>query len=87
MNAYKTTSVAIALGAALGTSVALQADTNPFALQDLDGGYMLLAEASGGTKTGAEGKCGEGKCGSNKDAGDKKAGEGKCGEGKCGGSK
>lgn len=84
MNSSKTTSVAIALTAALGASAAVHAGTNPFGVTALDGGYMLLADA--GDKTKAEGKCGEGKCGA-----DMKAGEGKCGgdqkatEGKCGG--
>lgn len=55
------------------------ADGNPFAAEQLDGGYLILA---------SEGSCGEGKCGA-KDGGEgtcgaKDDGEGKCGEGKCG---
>jgi uncharacterized low-complexity protein len=40
------------------------ADENPFSMQPISGGYMMLAE----------GRCGEGKCG-----GAGKSGEGKCG--------
>lgn len=99
MNASKTTTVALALAAALGASTTAQAGTNPFGLSAMDGGYMQLAEAATGDsagdakKTVAEGKCGEGKCGANKKAGTKTAAEGKCGgdkkaaEGKCGGDK
>ena len=65
--------LAIAMGAtfaaALSASPVASADSNPFGMQDLSGGYMQLAE----------GKCGEGKCGE-----DKAKKEGKCGEGKCG---
>jgi len=73
--------VSLALGTALVTSLAagnLSADNvgNPFALNELSGGYMQLADASdankpaqeGGkdSKSNMEGKCGEGKCGANK---------------------
>ena len=95
--------VSLALGAALVTSLAganLAADNvgNPFALNELSGGYMQLADASdankpaqeGGkdSKSNMEGKCGEGKCGGKKEM--KQNMEGKCGgkkaapEGKCG---
>ncbi len=68
------------------------ADTSPFTLNELEGGYQLAAadaegkcgEAKCGAETeskDAEGSCGEGKSGT--DAEDKGA-EGKCGEGKCG---
>ena len=66
----------ITFAAAMSASPVASADTNPFGMQNLESGYMQLAE----------GKCGEGKCGEgmmNK--------EGKCGEGmtkkegKCGG--
>ncbi len=57
-------------------SAATPAGDNPFAMSELGGGYMLIADK------GSEGKCGEGKCGGkSKD----KGAEGKCGEGKCGG--
>ena len=82
--------LAIAMGAtfaaALSASPVASADTNPFGMQNLSGGYMQLAEGKcgegkcGGDK-GMEGKCGEGKCGGDKGM------EGKCGEGKCGGDK
>jgi len=78
------------------TNVASAAGTNPFAMNEMSGGYMQLAEAKcGGMKKskGMDGKCGgksmnkgmkDGKCGGSKKM--KKA-EGKCGEGKCGGKK
>lgn len=68
-----------ALGAAFLASAlapAAQADSNPFAAQNLNAGYDINAGKH------AEGKCGEGKCG-----GKKATKEGKCGEGKCGGEK
>jgi uncharacterized low-complexity protein len=68
-------SLSVAMGAtfaaAMTTSPAVSADSNPFGMQSLQSGYMQLAE----------GKCGEGKCG------EKKAKEAKCCEGKCGGKK
>lgn len=63
-----------------------QADTNPFALTELDTGYMQIAMEEGkcgGKKNDMEAKCGgdmkakESKCG-----GEKKAAESKCGAGK-----
>jgi len=72
-------SLSIALGttfiAAMSASPVVNAEANPFGMQNLESGYMQVAEGKCG-----EGKCGEGKCGEGKD---KK--EGKCGEGKCGG--
>ena len=59
-----------------------QANSNPFAMQDLGQGYQVAqkhAKEAGDKKK--DGKCGEAKCG-----GDKKK-DGKCGEGKCGGDK
>lgn len=81
------TPFAIAMGASLlplAANVA-QAETNPFALSELDSGYMLTAEAKpsgdGATKM-KDGACGEGKCGAAMKQGaassDKKAMEGKC---------
>jgi uncharacterized low-complexity protein len=72
--------VAAAVGVAFVSSLAVSttavADDNPFAMADLDSGYLLA-----GNHEGEEGKCGEGKCG-------EKGEEGKCGEkgeeGKCG---
>ena len=73
--------LSIAVGTAFGASLALSpmaiADTNPFGVTELSGGYMQVAGGHAG-----EGKCGEGKCG-----GDKAEKEGSCGEGKCGGDK
>lgn len=84
-----------AIGAAVITSLSAMpvanADSNPFAANQLSSGYMVAdmeGKCGGDKKAAKEGKCGEGKCG-----GDKKAGEGKCGgdkkasEGKCGGEK
>ncbi len=80
-------SLSIALGttfvAAMSASPVANADTNPFGMQNLESGYMQVAE----------GKCGEGKCGEGmmnkegKSDGDKAKKEGKCGEGKCGDDK
>ena len=78
-------SLSIALGttfiAAMSASPVANADANPFGMQNLESGYMQVAE----------GKCGEGKCGEGKmekegkcGEGDKAKKEGKCGEGKCG---
>ena len=64
----------------LSASPIVQAAENPFALNDLSGGYMVAEE----------GKCGEGKCGEKEGegkCGEEKEGEGKCGEGKCGDKK
>lgn len=75
-------SVSLAVGAALATSLAtgnLLADTatSPFAMNELSGGYMQLADASSTAKPDQ---------GSNKDGDKKPEKEGKCGEGKCGGA-
>ncbi|MDT8406795.1 MAG: hypothetical protein RQ715_06060 [Methylococcales bacterium] len=87
------TPFAAALGATLLSTAAMAENGNPFALTELDSGYLQLAESD----KGAEMACGEGKCGGNmggatkapegncakkKDAG--KAFEGACGEGQCG---
>ena len=78
--------MATALGTAfLASAVAplASAETiNPFAAEDLRGGYSQVNFAHHGK--GEEGKCGEGKCGAGEG---KAADEGKCGEGKCGGAK
>ena len=68
----------------LAFSPVTNAETNPFALNDLAEGYMVADGHEGkcgeGMEKKAEGKCGEGKCGE----GMEKKAEGKCGEGKCG---
>jgi uncharacterized low-complexity protein len=68
------TAAGITFVAAMSASPVANADANPFGMQNLEGGYMHVAE----------GKCGEGKCGEGKKAKEAKCGEGKCGEGKCG---
>ncbi|MEA3642409.1 MAG: low-complexity protein [Lamprobacter sp.] len=78
------TSAAMIAGATLVGSLSVanlaQAGDNPFVTEQLESGYLQLAEGS----------CGEGKCGSKDDSegkcGSKDGGEGKCGEGKCGSS-
>ncbi len=82
--------VALAVGAALAGSFALSGTVNaadtaesPFAISNLEIGYMLgghEGKCGGDKKKGGEGKCGEGSCGEGED----KKGEGKCGEGSCG---
>jgi uncharacterized low-complexity protein len=64
--------------ASLATASIANADS-PFAAEELENGYDLLAQAD------AEGKCREGKCGEDKDA-EGKCGEDKDAEGKCGGA-
>ena len=91
------TSIKKPLVAAIGAAVVggLTATTavsaeNPFAMQELNSGYMQVAmegkcgEGKCGSKP-AEGKCGEGKCGGAEKS-SAKSSEGKCGEGKCGGA-
>ena len=103
-NKKSITTLSIAAGAAFVASLAVgnianaAEGANPFAMNELSGGYMQLAEGKcGGNKDmKKEGKCGEGKCGGAKEmnknmegkcGGSKAKKEGKCGEGKCGGSK
>ncbi len=82
--------MALAIGAAIVSSMAMPSVTHAgsFSATDLGQGYAQLAaeDTSSGDKgnegKGNEGKCGEGKCGA-----DKKGEEGKCGEGKCGADK
>jgi len=73
-------SISIAMGATFAASMAAtpiaNADENPFGMQNLESGYLQVAEA--------EGKCGEGKCGEGKKEKEEKDMEAKCGEGKCG---
>lgn len=81
------TPLAIAMGASLLPMAAnvAQAETNPFALSELDSGYMQTAEAKpeAGADKMKDGACGEGKCGAammkqGSSSSDKKAMEGKC---------
>jgi uncharacterized low-complexity protein len=83
--AYSKKPLAAALGAAfLATTVApmVSADSNPFAANQLSGGYDLVSYNHHEGEKKAEGKCGEGKCGEGKAKAEGKCGEGKCGEGK-----
>ncbi|MEK6736311.1 MAG: hypothetical protein AABY47_07055 [Pseudomonadota bacterium] len=77
--------MSLAVGTAFVTSLAassLMAETtvngNPFALNELSGGYMQMADAS---KVGSEHRSDK----ADAQAGKKSEKEGKCGEGKCGG--
>jgi len=91
-------SLSIVLGTAFAASMAASnvataaEGANPFAMNELSGGYMQVADkhmegkCGGDKKAKKEGKCGEGKCGA-KGKAKKKGTEGKCGEGKCGGEK
>jgi len=82
-------SLSIALGttfiAAMSASPVANADTNPFGMQNLESGYMQVAEGKCGEGKATEAKCGEGKCGEGMMNNSEKAKEAKCGEGKCGG--
>ncbi len=82
----------LAMGTAVisGFAAQVQAESNPFALNELSSGYMVAEASSSKTSHGA---CGgnvtdvNGKkiSDSNKDAGKTKKAEGSCGEGMCGG--
>jgi uncharacterized low-complexity protein len=80
-------SLSIALGttfvAAMSAAPVANADVNPFGMQNLESGYMHVAEGKCGEGKAKEGKCGEGKAKEAK-CGEGKAKEAKCGEGKCG---
>lgn len=74
-------STLLTLGFALvGTSVSVQAASNPFATQELSSGYSVAA-----AEKAKDGSCGEAKCGAEMKQGEHaaKAGE----EGKCGADK
>ena len=91
-------SVSIAMGATFAASMAASpianADQSPFGMQNLESGYMQVAEGKCGENMkkdkDKEGTCGEGKaskekegtCGEGKMPAKEK--EGKCGEAKCG---
>ncbi|MCW8924037.1 MAG: low-complexity protein [Gammaproteobacteria bacterium] len=83
-------SVSIAMGATFAASMAASpvanADENPFSIQNLESGYMQLAEAKCGEDR-KKTKDQEAKCGENKKKTsdqDTKDQEAKCGEAKCG---
>ncbi len=80
-------SLSVAMGATFLTAMAASpiasADTNPFGMQNLESGYLQVAEGKCGEGKDKEGKCGEGKAKEGK-CGEGKAKEAKCGEGKCG---
>lgn len=86
-------SLSVAMGAtfltAMSVSPIVSADTNPFGMQNLESGYLQVAEGKCGEGKAKEAKCGEGKakeakCGEGKMDTSDKAKEAKCGEGKCG---
>jgi len=94
MKKFNKAPFAVAMGSAVLSSFAInvQADTNPFALNELSGGYMV-AEADAKTRHAACGSNtsdGNGKAVSSSNTSQHKAGDGKktegsCGEGMCGG--
>lgn len=87
MKKIQKTPFAIAMSASLlpFAANALETEANPFALSDMDSGYMQTAEAekSGDSKM-KDGACGEGKCGG---AMMQKSTDTKAIEGKCAGNK
>lgn len=82
MKNFKKTSLATVVGGAVISSFAanVSADANPFAMAEMSGGYMQVAEANN-----LNNKVSEGGCGSNANKGASKKTEGSCGEGMCGG--
>ncbi len=98
MNAKKS-ALTLAIGSAFAVSLTAiptaQAENNPFAMQQLQSGYLVADNHMGKDGKAMEGKAMEGKCGGAKEkdmkAKDGKCGnkakmkDGKCGEGKCGG--
>ena len=84
MRRNQKTPFALAMSASLlpFTANAVQTEANPFALSDLNSGYMQTAEAEkDGESKMKDGACGEGKCGASmmqQKAPDSKAMEGKC---------
>ena len=72
-------SLSVAMGATFLTAMSVSpiagADVNPFGMQNLESGYMQVAE----------GKCGEGKMDTSEKAKEAKCGESKAKEAKCGG--
>ena len=102
MKKMSKTPLAAAMGTALVSSLSAssaQAESNPFAMSELENGYMQLAEANtgytvkpySGSKMKKEAACGEGQCGAMMENGKMKKGmENSCGammkgkEGACG---
>lgn len=89
MKKYHKSPLAIAMGASLLPFVApmAHAESNPFAVSELQSGYLQTAEAAPAKPDDSaakmkDGACGEGKCGAamtkSAPAVDKKAIEGKC---------
>jgi uncharacterized low-complexity protein len=88
MKKFLKTPYALVMGASLLplTNHIAQAETNPFALSELNSGYMQTAETAPTTPEASskmkDGACGEGKCGAAMKkvdpASEKKAIEGKC---------
>lgn len=74
----KKKTIGVAIGSAFAASMAVtpmaNAAENPFALQGMQGGYMIAASHMDAKMPAPEAKCGQGKCG-----GAAKAGEAKCG--------
>jgi len=64
--ASKKKAIGVAVGSAFAAGMAMtpmaNAADNPFALQSLQGGYMVAADTTATTKA-PEAKCGQGKCG------------------------
>ena len=84
-------STAFVASLAMGNVANASEGANPFAMNELSGGYMQLAEGKCGGSKAAEAKCGGSKAAEAK-CGGAKAAEAKCGgakataaEGKCGG--
>ena len=65
------------LAATGSVSAGINADENPFAMEELRSGYLIAGSHK-------EGGCGEGKCGEDKKGGEGSCGEDKGGEGSCG---
>jgi uncharacterized low-complexity protein len=92
--ASKKTVLSLALASAVGSAFlavpAAHSVGDPFAMQPLEKGYMVVAEMKDGNgnvvNKAKEAKCGGDKAKEAKCGGDKKK-DGKCGEGKCGGDK
>lgn len=88
MKKIQKTPFALAMSASLlpFAANALPTESNPFALSDLNSGYMQTAEAEkDGASKMKDGSCGEGKCGG--DMMKQKAPDAKALEGKCAGNK
>ena len=90
MKKMKKTPLAAAMGTAIISTfaaTAVQAEANPFSVNEMSAGYMQLAaaheEAAPAAKE-AEMKCGDKM---KKPAGEGKCADAKCGEGKCAGKK